>query len=1194
MKVLFRTFLLVAIAITMVFAGARAAIAEHKFGPDALNYYQGTDAIEDQWIDLLSAGGAINGLNSLLSPSAGLDDNCTQLIDIGFNFNFYGNITTKLYINLNGVLILQPPTGAPTPATSDLTRNFAPLGANGTPNGDGTAYVLWSDILPNSIIAPFCANLTFTTGSGSLLYQTVGSGTNKIFIAQWKNVPLMNHPEQTVTFQIQLHANGFIYFVYQTVPDSLADPLDGSRWTGVENEQGTVGLTYTTTQSANPNNRVPYTLTTGLNILIYSNQDTVKLSVVSAYGNPSPPVGDQVPRPKDSLVTAVVEPTVETTPGIRYRCTGWVGTGSCPASWDGTGSPNFVVFKIEQDSSITWQWIQEFRIQVDSLGNNGNPQPPIGDNWYPAFNTVQLSVTSPYQSWNCSGFTGTGDIGAGTQTSFSITVTQPSTIIWNWAYSGNLLSLGVISPFGTPNPAGLTLWSPGAVITATVPATVDVGGTIYNCTGYAGTGSVPTVGVGNSVTFTILANSNITWNWQKQGGGTLLLTINSQFPPIPGYKRLFDRETVYVSAQSPVEGSGYRWVCSGFTSNGSPIQAPSTASSFSFLMTTATTINFLWQRYFRLDVVSGTGTELLGNPQLSVGGGSNLPVQAESWWFTTMPFSLSVTSPFIPDGTSGVRYTCLGWSGIGNIPQTDHSTTSVVFFMDTPTEITWNWQKEYQFTVLNPRNLPGPNPSVGSYWYPAGATVSGSSINKSGPYACMGYNGTGSVADSTAITFSFIIAEPSSVEWVWELTLPAFAAPQIVDTTSGFYTALARESGTGYPWIAFFDSDNGDLVVVHFDGTNWIRQSVATIGNTGQFPSIALDNLNYPHVSYYDASNGDLRYAHWTGVNWELILVDGDGDVGQYSTIALLSTPNGIVPAIAYYDATNRVLKYAERSGSGFATQTVTAAGNDCGKFASLAFDGFRNIPSIAYYDATNGDVMFASRLGGIWTSEVVFGDGDVGRFSALAFNADNEPGVCYYDLTNRDLKYSQKHNGTWMAPVTVDSDGDVGQFCSLKFTANNIPMISYADYGRETLKFAFFTGVDWTTMNLDSNGNNVGWYTSLALDSYGNPGISYATSTSVKYIQVDPAVDTGDGGTTPLAQGGGAACFIASSAFGTMAASTVEALCSSRDASIMSADSGSALISLYYAVSPSLANAVRMSESARATVRAFLGELVK
>lgn len=1198
MKTLLRVFLHASLVVLALYAISGSAYAE-KFGSgSASDYYQGTSSVENQWIELMLAGGAKNGLNGPFIKQSDLDDNATQLVDIGFNFNFFGIIYTKLYINLNGYLIMQPAAGAATPSDDDLTRNLGPLGNAGDPNPDGSAYVLWSNYLPDALIAPFCANLTFAGApNATLYYQTVGSGDKKIFIVQWRNVPLYNKPTQIVSMQIQLHENGFIYFVYETVPDSLADTTEGSRWTGLENELGTTGITYTTTQSSIPSQRIPYTLSSGLNLLFYSNQDTAKLTVVSAYGNPSPPVGEEVPRPKNSLITAIVEQSVAISAGIRFRCTGWVGTGSCPASWDGTGAPNFVTFEIREDSSITWQWLQEFSIHVTSLGNNGNPSPIAGTTWYPAFTQVTLSVTTPYQSWDCTGYAGSGDIGTGTETSFTITVTQPSTIIWNWEYSGGLkLSFAVITSFGTPSPSGITLWDPGQQVTASVQATIVVGGVTYVCSGYTGTGSVPAVSPpnANSVTFTILVNSSITWNWVTQGGGTNQLIINSPFPPLPGYTRLFGTEYVDVSAQSPVEGDGYRWICTGFSQKyGSPITAPSTASSFRFLITANTEIDFLWEIYYRLTVVSGVGDVLYGEPQLSVGGGSDIPVQKETWWSNNMPFVMTVTTPYIPLGATGVRYTCTGWDGTGNIPQTDNTTSSVALFMNQPARITFNWQTEYLLTILNPRNLPGPSPSVGSYWLAEGTAVTGNCIRTTGYYTCVGFNASGSLTNSANINFNFAINTPTTVEWLWQLNLPSFADTMDVElSTTGLYTALARETPSGLPWIAYFDSDFGDLIVANYNGTTWNKRSVATIGTVGQYATIVLDNRNYPHIAYYNSTDGDLYYATWTGVNWQIILVDGDGDVGQYASISLITTPSGIVPAIAYYDATKKMLKYAERSGDGFSKQDVTAIGNDRGKFCSLGFDGFRNIPSIAYYDATTGDLMYATRIGGVWNSVVVSSEGDVGRFASLSFNADNLPGIAYYDLTNRDLKFIQKTADAWLSPVTVDSDGDVGQFCSLRFTTTNIPMISYSDYGRERLKFAYFNGVQWVTMVLDSTGNNVGWYTSLALDLNGNPGISYATANSIRYKYIAPAAGTQDptgGGVVITPSSGG--CFIATSAFGTISAASVNSLCNVRDNSLMSFTSGSSIVSLYYAVSPAIANEMRNASGVRALARALLTE---
>ena len=156
MKAISRAFLFAALFLAAVVSFSGLAYAERQIGPDGANYYSGTDAIEDQNISISLGSGATNLLNSFVDSNAGLDDNATTLIDIGFNFIYYGNVYNKLYVNLNGHLIMEPPAGSPTPAISDLTACLAPTGAG------GNDYTLWSNALPNSIIAPFLANLDFS------------------------------------------------------------------------------------------------------------------------------------------------------------------------------------------------------------------------------------------------------------------------------------------------------------------------------------------------------------------------------------------------------------------------------------------------------------------------------------------------------------------------------------------------------------------------------------------------------------------------------------------------------------------------------------------------------------------------------------------------------------------------------------------------------------------------------------------------------------------------------------------------------------------------------------------------------------------------------------------------------------------------------------------------------------------------
>jgi hypothetical protein len=92
---------------------------------------------------------------------------------------------------------------------------------------------------------------------------------------------------------------------------------------------------------------------------------------------------------------------------------------------------------------------------------------------------------------------------AGSQTTF-IEITVPT------------VQLTVTSAYDTPTPTSGP-YTPGTSITESVtPVVAGPTGTQYVCTGWTGTGNVPSSGTGTSVTFTITQDSSITWLWKTQ------------------------------------------------------------------------------------------------------------------------------------------------------------------------------------------------------------------------------------------------------------------------------------------------------------------------------------------------------------------------------------------------------------------------------------------------------------------------------------------------------------------------------------------------------------------------------------------------------------------------------------------------------------------------------------------------------
>jgi hypothetical protein len=102
----------------------------------------------------------------------------------------------------------------------------------------------------------------------------------------------------------------------------------------------------------------------------------------------------------------------------------------------------------------------------------------------------------------------------------SINVTAPQTVAGNYKTQ---YYLAVNSTYDSPNPA--SGWCEENVSVAASVSSVVSGpaGTRYVCTGWTGTGSVPSGGGGSSFSFVINQSSSIIWNWKTQ----YLLTVST-------------------------------------------------------------------------------------------------------------------------------------------------------------------------------------------------------------------------------------------------------------------------------------------------------------------------------------------------------------------------------------------------------------------------------------------------------------------------------------------------------------------------------------------------------------------------------------------------------------------------------------------------------------------------------------------
>jgi hypothetical protein len=328
---------------------------------------------------------------------------------------------------------------------------------------------------------------------------------------------------------------------------------------------------------------------------------------------------------------------------------------------------------------------------------------------------------------------------------------------------------------------------------------------------------------------------------------------------------------------------------------------------------------------------------------------------------------------------------------------------------------------------------------------------------------------------------------------------------QTVDSAGnvGMYDSLALDS-SGNPHISYHSFGDSALKYAFHDGSAWHFHTVDNTAWVGEFTSIALDSGNNPHISYYDRTHGDLKYAYRDGSGWHFEPVDITGNVGEYTSIVL---DNGGYPHISYYNREyanpqNGNLKYAYRDGSGWHIESVDSPG-DVGEYTSIALD-INDNPRISYYDRTNGDLKYAHRDGSGWHTRALSSGGDVGKYTSLAVAPNGLIHISCYNHTNGNLVWII-YNGTMGFGDIVDAYGDVGQYTSIAVDANNLPYISYYDVDNGDLKYAFYDGAIWHTRTVDK-ANDVGTWSSFALDSKGNPHISYYNSTDddLRYAFLD------------------------------------------------------------------------------------------
>ncbi|MFA4985663.1 MAG: hypothetical protein WC712_03675, partial [Candidatus Brocadiia bacterium] len=546
-------------------------------------------------------------------------------------------------------------------------------------------------------------------------------------------------------------------------------------------------------------------------------------------GVPSPPPGDNFFDSNDNVL-ATVQNSVYQTSGVRYVSSGFLGTGAVPVG----GQTNSVTFVLYTPSTITWQWQNEYRLDITNPTGLGSPNPAEGYYWYPQDTVVVARITSPvasggknylavgyYLNGNAIFFDNT------TNPSITLTMSGPNSI--KWIVQPSDITLEIISSQGSPIPAAGTytkLYNDTIALSVESPIPGAEDGVRYMCTGFSATGEglprnysgVPgnDGSVDFSYTFRIRTNpTTVTWNWTTQ----YLLTIQSSLASVPSYPALGSH---WMDAGIDVNASVPPFI-PGWKSDGYSVilgDIPESSRNFvTFAMDAPVTIMWNWSHRDLPAIFPITG-----NIQTIT------PVDPDWGRYCSLAVDPLTNEPFIayyrtyPDG-GGSLY-CTHFDGI-------------------------EWVTEL---------VDGRGVASAKTEYAAG-------LPDMGTYASLALdsNGRPHIAYFDAVDKVLRYAH-RTVEGSWLLqTVDDGGA---TNAQVGEYCSLVLNK-FNEPNIAYYNRTNGNLMLAKLSEAGWTIESPAFQGNIGSYARIALDPISQrPRIAYRDNDRNALVFAYFDGADW--------------------------------------------------------------------------------------------------------------------------------------------------------------------------------------------------------------------------------------------------------------------------------------------------------------------------------------
>jgi hypothetical protein len=321
----------------------------------------------------------------------------------------------------------------------------------------------------------------------------------------------------------------------------------------------------------------------------------------------------------------------------------------------------------------------------------------------------------------------------------------------------------------------------------------------------------------------------------------------------------------------------------------------------------------------------------------------------------------------------------------------------------------------------------------------------------------------------------------------------------------------------GEPRIAFMTEEAvGGLFYSRRGEGGWDNETVAQGYFYGPL-DLKIDDTGASHIVWHDhqetmfaPSVGDPVYATDGSGDWSVETIFHPGHDGWDGSVAVAPDGQVHIASIdpAQFGSADGV-EWGLRTDSGWQIRQV-GSGPIPYEFATgLAVDSqgrahlsWHNGSERFAPDADGADLLYAVGGESGFRIEVVDAEGDVGKFSSLVLDANEQPHLASFERTERRAGYARYHerddNGNWhservapMADVTIAFLG-ARKNVSLALDARSEPHLAFCD--RAGLYYARRgdDGWDVEVVATPTAGNVLGQMASLALDANGRAHMAF------------------------------------------------------------------------------------------------------